>query len=158
MKHCQNCGSLVSLVVPEGDNRHRHVCEDKVLLCKRAINPRYEFWTLPAGFMENEESLEQAALRESAEEANAALENLRLYTVLSLPHISQVYMMFLADLKNTDFSPGLESLQTELFAEKDIPWKKLAFKTIDVTLRHYFLDRKHGKYPLHSSTIEKKNH
>jgi len=113
---------------------------------------------LPAGFMENEESLEQAALRESAEEANAALENLRLYTVLSLPYISQVYMMFLADLKNTDFSPGLESLQTELFAEKDIPWKKLAFKTIDVTLRHYFLDRKHGKYPLHSSTIEKKNH
>jgi len=179
MKYCQNCGSTVSLAIPEGDNRHRHVCsscgdihyqnpkivagclpiwEDKVLLCKRAINPRYDFWTLPAGFMENEETLEQAALRESVEEANATLENLRLYTVLSLPHISQVYMMFLADLKNTDFYPGLESLQTDLFTEEEIPWNELAFKTIDVTLRHYFLDRKKGEFPLHNSIIEKKNH
>jgi ADP-ribose pyrophosphatase YjhB (NUDIX family) len=107
--------------------------------------------------MENEETLEQAALRESVEEANAMLENLRLYTVLSLPHISQVYMMFLADLKNTDFHPGAESLQTDLFTEEEIPWNELAFKTIDVTLRHYFLDRKKGEFPLHNSIIEKKS-
>jgi len=179
MKFCQNCGSPVTLAIPAGDNRHRHICsncgdihyqnpkivagclpvwEDKVLLCKRAINPRYEFWTLPAGFMENEESLEQAAIRESIEEANATLENLRLYTVLSLPHISQVYMMYLADLKNTDFSPGVESLETGLFSEKEIPWNELAFKTIDVTLRHYFRDRMKGEFPLHNCIIEKKNH
>jgi len=179
MKFCQSCGSAVNILIPDGDNRERHVCttcgdihyqnpkivagclpiwEDKVLLCKRAINPRYNYWTLPAGFMENGESLEQAALRESTEEANAVLENLQLYTVISLPHISQVYTMFLADLKNTDFFPGEESLETELFTEDKIPWEKLAFKTIDTTLKNFFIDRKKGTFPLHSSIIEKKNH
>jgi ADP-ribose pyrophosphatase YjhB (NUDIX family) len=179
MKFCQSCGSTVNLKIPDGDNRERHVCvhcgdihyqnpkivagclpvwEDKVLLCKRAINPRYNYWTLPAGFMENGESLEQAAMRESTEEANAVLENLQLYTVISLPHISQVYTMFLADLKNTDFFPGEESLETELFTEEEIPWGELAFKTINTTLKNFFIDRKKGTFPLHSSIIEKKNH
>ena len=108
--------------------------------------------------MENGESLEQAALRESEEEANADLDNLRLYTIISLPHISQVYMMFLADLKNTDFHPGIESLETELFSEEEIPWTELAFKTIDTTLQNFFIDRRKGKFPLHSSILEKKNH
>ena len=179
MKFCQSCGSAVNLTIPDGDNRVRHVCticgdvhyqnpkivtgclpvwEDKVLLCKRSIDPRYGYWTLPAGFMENEESIEQAAVRESVEEANATLENLRLYTIISLPHISQVYMMFLADLQNTDFSPGIESLETELFTEKSIPWDELAFKTIDTTLRHFFKDRKNGEFSVHNSIIEMKNH
>lgn len=178
MKYCQNCGSTVELAVPDGDNRERHICsncgdihyqnpkivagclpvwEDKVLLCKRAIHPRYDYWTLPAGFMENGESLEQAALRESIEEANATLVNLQLYTVISLPHISQVYMMFLADLADTDFYPGEESLETELFTEQDIPWDKLAFKTIDKTLKRYFCDRKLGQFPLYNGIIVNKN-
>ena len=178
MKYCQSCGSVVELVIPDGDNRHRHVCtdcgdihyqnpkivagcvpvwEDRVLLCKRAIEPRYNYWTLPAGFMENGETLEQAAQRECMEEANALMHNLRLYTVISLPHISQVYMMFLADLKNTDFFPGEESLETRLFSEDEIPWQSLAFKTIESTLHSFFKDRKTGQYTLHNSTIEKRN-
>jgi len=179
MNYCQNCGSAVNLSIPDGDNRVRYVCtscgyihyqnpkivagslpvwENRVLLCKRAIEPRNDYWTLPAGFMENGETLEQAAARESVEEANASLENMRLYTVISLPHISQVYMMFLADLKNTDFYPGEESQETKLFAEEDIPWNTLAFKTIHYTLEHFFEDRKKGVFPLHNSTITKKNH
>lgn len=179
MKFCQSCGSTVNIQIPDGDNRERHVCadcgeihyqnpkiiagclpiwQDKVLLCKRAIEPRLNTWTLPAGFMENGESLEQAAFRESVEEANAALENLRLYTVISLPHISQVYMMFLAELTNTEFFPGVESLETELFSEDQIPWDDLAFKSIETTLKHYFIDRHERIFPLHTSIIEKKNH
>jgi len=179
MNYCQNCGSAVNLSIPDGDNRVRYVCtscgdihyenpkivagslpvwKDRILLCKRAIEPRNNYWTLPAGFMENGETLEQAATRESVEEANASLGNMRLYTVISLPHISQVYMMFLADLKNIDFYPGEESLETKLFAEEDIPWGTLAFKTIHFTLKHFFVDRKKGVFPLHNSTITKKNH
>ncbi len=134
------------------------VWEDRVLLCKRAIEPRRGYWTLPAGFMENEETLEQAAVRESKEEANASLGNLRLYTVISLPHISQVYIMFLADLTNTDFYPGEESIETKLFSEDEIPWDQLAFKTIHSTLEHFFSDRKTGEFPVHNSSITKKNH
>jgi len=179
MNYCQSCGSTVNLSIPDGDNRERHVCtscgeihyqnpkivagclpvwEDRVLLCKRAIEPRHGDWTLPAGFMENGETIEQAAMRESIEEANATLLNLRLYTIISLPHISQVYMLFLADLKDTDFSPGEESLETKLFAEEEIPWNSLAFKTIHFTLEHFFEDRKNGVFPLHNSSISRKNH
>ncbi len=179
MNYCQKCGSTVNLSIPDGDNRERHVCRtcgeihyqnpkivagclplwnDQVLLCRRAIEPCHGFWTLPAGFMENEETLEQAAARESAEEANASLENLRLYTVISLPHISQVYIMFLADLTNNEFSPGVESLETKLFSEENIPWDELAFKTINVTLQHFFHDRKTGNFPLRCSSIDRKNH
>ena len=179
MNYCQSCGSPVDLSIPKGDNRQRHVCsscgdihyqnpkivagclpvwEDKVLLCKRSIDPRYGYWTLPAGFMENGETLEQAASRESIEEANAVLEGLQLYTVISLPHISQVYMMFLANLKNTDFHPGEESLETALFTEDEIPWDSLAFKTINSTLQSFFEDRRTGEFSLRTSTIDMKNH
>jgi ADP-ribose pyrophosphatase YjhB (NUDIX family) len=178
MKYCQSCGASVSLKVPEGDNRERHVCTtcgdihyqnpkivagclpvrgDKVLLCRRAINPRYNFWTLPAGFMENGETLEQAAIRESMEEANAVLDNLRLYTVISLPHIDQVYMMFLADLQSEDFYPGEESLETRLFSENEIPWDELAFRTIHRTLEIFFRERKQGHFGIHNSTIDNRN-
>lgn len=179
MKYCQNCGSAVALSVPDGDNRERYVCtscgdihyqnpnivagclpvwEDKVLLCKRAINPCHGLWTLPAGFMENNETLEQAAIRESEEEANASLEIVQLYSVISLPHISQVYMIYLANLVNTNFHPGIESLETRLFSEDEIPWDRLAFKTIDYTLRAYFSDRKKGSFKLQRSSIEHNNH
>ncbi len=179
MNYCQSCGASVTLRIPDGDNRERHTCnkcgsihyqnpnivagclpvlEDKILLCKRAIEPQHGYWTLPAGFMENNETLEQAANRESEEEANAVLKNLRLYTVISLPHISQVYMMYLADLKNTKFHPGIESLQTRLFTEAEIPWDKLAFKTINLTLKAYFKDRKNNTFPIHCLCINKENH
>ena len=178
MKYCSACGSTVEISIPAGDNRPRHICVEcetihyqnpkivagclpvqgsRVLLCKRAIDPQYGKWTLPAGFMENGESLEEAAMRESIEEANASLETLRLYTVISLPHINQVYMMFLADLTDADYSPGAESLDVRLFKEEEIPWDEIAFKTITYTLEAYFVDRKTGLFPLHTSIITRKN-
>ena len=178
MKFCSLCGQGVELKIPAGDNRERHVCahcntihyqnpnivagclpvwEDKVLLCKRAIEPRHGFWTLPAGFMENNETLEQAATRESIEEANANLEISKLYTVISLPHINQIYMLYLAKLVDLNFSAGPESLDVQLFTEEEIPWNNLAFRTIDFTLKRYFEDRKENNFPLHSSFIEKHN-
>jgi len=183
MKFCSECGNNVELRIPDGDNRHRHVCahcdiihyqnpkivagclpvwEDKVLLCKRAIEPRHGFWTLPAGFMENDETLEQAATRESVEEANANLEITQLYTVISLPNIDQIYMLYLAKLNDLNFSAGIESLDVQLFTEQQIPWDELAFRTIDFTLKRYFEDRqkyplKNNHFPVHTSFIEKYN-
>ncbi len=178
MKFCSSCGSTVEIGIPAGDNRPRYICiecetihyqnpkivagclpvqDSRVLLCKRAIDPQYGKWTLPAGFMENGETLEEAAMRESIEEANASLEALRLYSVISLPHINQVYMMFLADLTGSDYSPGEESLEVGLFEEQDIPWDEIAFKTITYTLESYFSDRKSGLFPLHTSVITRKN-
>lgn len=174
MKFCSECGQPVTLRIPEGDNRPRHVCtrcqtihyqnpkivtgtlpvwQDQVLLCRRAIEPRYGLWTLPAGFMENGETMEQAAQRESREEANANLELQQLYTLISLPHISQVYVMYLARLRDRDFSPGAESLEVVLFDEADIPWDRLAFRTIHYTLKQYFTDRRRGEFPLHTHAI-----
>ncbi len=155
MKYCSSCGHTVSQLIPQGDNRLRFVCDDcgtihysnpnnvcgailtrknKILLCKRAINPRYGLWTLPAGFMENGETVTEAAARESMEEANAAAKQLDLFGVFSLPHISQVYMIFKGELLNDDFHPGIESLETELFEIKDIPWTELAFPVVTKSL------------------------
>ncbi len=128
----------------------------EVLLCRRAIEPRRDLWTLPAGFMENGETLEQGAARETLEEANARVEMGGLYTVISLPHISQVYVMFLARLADRGFGPGPESLEVRLFREEEIPWERLAFRTIARTLRQYFLDRRDGAFPLHVSVLERR--
>lgn len=178
MKFCSECGGPVVHRVPEGDNLPRHICEqcnlihyqnpkivagclpvwnDQVLLCKRAIEPCYGLWTLPAGFMENQESLEEAALRESREEANANLELESIYSVISLPHINQVYVMYRAKLLDLDFYAGPESLDVQLFNEEDIPWDLIAFKTIDNTLKRYFEDRKKGEFALYNSVISKRN-
>jgi len=107
--------------------------------------------------MENQESLEEAAIRESREEANANLELESLYSVISLPHINQVYVMYRAKLLDLDFYAGPESLDVQLFNEKDIPWDLLAFKTIDRTLKHFFEDRKNGEFTMHNSVISKRN-
>jgi ADP-ribose pyrophosphatase YjhB (NUDIX family) len=157
----------VVLSVPPGDNRQRYVCnscgeihyqnpklvtgcipewEDKLLLCRRAIEPRYGLWTLPAGFMENEESAQQGAARETLEEANARVSVEQLYTTFNLPHISQVYLLFRGKLDDLDFSPGSESLEVALFQEGEIPWGQLAFPVIYETLRYYFEDRKRGVF------------
>lgn len=178
MKFCSHCGSSqLDFRVPEGDTLKRYVCatcatihyqnpkvvvgclpvwEDRVLLCKRAIEPRLGLWTLPAGFLENGETLLAGALRETDEEAGARVEIGALYTLISLPHISQVYVMFRARLLDLDFAPGPESLEVRLFEEKDILWDQLAFRTIARTLRNYFLDRKRGEFPVHVSALEKR--
>jgi ADP-ribose pyrophosphatase YjhB (NUDIX family) len=178
MKFCSHCGSSqLDFRVPEGDTLKRYVCaacatihyqnpkvvvgclpvwEDRVLLCKRAIEPRHGLWTLPAGFLENGETLAAGALRETLEEASARVEIVDLYTTISLPHISQVYVMFRARLLDLDFGPGSESLEVRLFGEEDIPWGELAFRTIARTLRNYFLDRKLGAFPVHVSALEKR--
>jgi ADP-ribose pyrophosphatase YjhB (NUDIX family) len=158
MKFCSQCGQPVTQVIPQGDNRLRFVCEDcgtihysnpnnvcgailtwgdKILLCKRAIQPRYGLWTLPAGFMENGETLSEAAARESMEEANAVSKNLDLFAVFSLPHISQVYLMFHGELASDKVPPGTESLETGLFSADEIPWDQLAFPVIRKSLQLY---------------------
>ena len=175
MNFCSNCGSAVALIIPPGDNRERHVCndcdtvhyvnprivtgclpiwEDQVLLCLRAIEPRRGYWTLPAGFMENGETIAAGAARETVEEANARVSDLELYTVFSLPHISQVYMFFRAQLSDLDFSSGEESLDVRLFKEDEIPWDNLAFPVITQSLQFYFEDRQLGDYPVRSREIE----
>ena len=174
MKYCSQCGDPVSQRIPEGDNRPRYVCEscetihyqnpkvvtgclpfheNKVLLCRRSIAPREGLWTLPAGFLENGETVAAGALRETTEEANANAEILELYTLFSLPHISQVYMFYRALLLDLDFSPGEETLETQLFAESEIPWDELAFPVITQTLQHYYEDRKTGSFPIRSLEI-----
>src|SRR5688572_12108685 len=119
---------------------------DRILMCKRAIEPRYGLWTLPAGFMENGESAAEGAAREAMEEANARVEIDQLYTVYSIPHISQVYMMFLARLVDPDVSPGIESLEVKLVTEAEIPWDQLAFAMVKRTLKHFLEDRKTGVF------------
>jgi len=174
MNFCSQCGHKVSLVIPEGDDRKRHVCgscetihyqnpniiagclpihKDKVLLCKRAIEPRQGFWTLPAGFMENGETTEQGALRESWEEANANIDVHGLYTMFNLPQINQVYLFYRGTLSDLNFGAGTESLEVALFSEDEIPWRELAFPVIKKTLKHYFADRISGDYPIRNEDL-----
>lgn len=169
MKFCSQCGAPVTSRIPEGDNRERHVCgncgtihyqnpriiagclpiyNQQVLLCRRAIEPRYGYWTLPAGFMENGESTEDAALRETLEEANANVLIRQLYTVTSIVHVNQVQMIYLAHLPKPEFSSSDESLEVQLFHEDEIPWDDLAFETIRNALRFFFEDRQLGTFPL----------
>ena len=176
MNFCCYCGSSVTRVIPPDDDRLRYVCEacqtihyqnpkvvagclpvyqDKILLCRRAINPRAGFWTLPAGFMELDETSLEAAVRETLEEANARVEVIELYAVFNLPHVNQVYMMFRSDLLDRQFSPGTESLDARLFSEDEIPWNELAFATIRQTLKFYFQDRVTGEFRLHTGDIVK---
>ena len=174
MKYCSQCGESVSHRVPDGDHLPRHVCdtcdtihyqnpkiitgclpvyENKVLLCLRAIEPREGCWTLPAGFMENGETSSHGALRETWEEANARAEILDLYTVFSLPHISQIYMFYRAQLTDLDFYPGVESHETRLFDEHEIPWDNLAFPVITETLKYFFSDYEQGHFPIRNQDI-----
>ena len=175
MNFCSNCGAPVRLCIPPGDNLPRHVCdacrivhyqnpklvvgcipewEDKILLCRRAINPRYGLWTVPAGFMENGETTAQAAAREALEEACARVEIAGLYALFNLPHINQVYLIFRSRLLNIDCMPGNESLEVGLFCEHEIPWSQLAFATVRESLRLFFDDRRTGSYPVHMKDIE----
>ncbi|MBB3168230.1 NUDIX hydrolase [Simiduia aestuariiviva] len=177
MKFCSQCGEGVTLAIPEGDNRERHVCnacstihyqnpriitgtlpvyDDQILLCKRAIEPRHGLWTLPAGFMENGETTEQGAIRETWEEASANVNDLALYSIFNLPQINQVYFFYRAQLSDLSFGPGEESLEVELFNEDAIPWDQLAFPVITRTLQHYLSDRKSGEFPVRTEDIIRK--
>lgn len=174
MKYCSHCGSSVEHKVPDDDNRKRFVCtscdtihyqnpnivagtipvhEGKILLCKRAIEPRYGYWTLPAGFMENQETTEEAAMRETWEEAAAKVNINGLFTVISVPQIDQVHVYFRAELINGEFGIGPESLETKLYSEEEIPWDELSFPTVKRTLKQFFEDRKTGSYGVHVSDM-----
>jgi ADP-ribose pyrophosphatase YjhB (NUDIX family) len=174
MKFCSACGREVVFEVPAGDNRQRYCChgcgtihyqnprlvvgtvtvwEDKVLLCKRAIEPRYGYWTLPAGFMENGETTGEGAARETLEEAGARIDLGGLYSVIDVPHVEQVHVFYLATLLHLDFEPGPESLEARLFTESEIPWDDIAFRTVGQTLRWFFEDRRAGAHALHTSAI-----
>ena len=115
-------------------------------MCKRAIEPRYGLWTLPAGFMENGESTLEAAERETSEEARAEVKHSKLFALFNLPQINQVYMMFISELVSLDFSPGEETLECSLYEEQDVPWDSIAFPTITYSLRFFFEDRKKGTF------------
>ena len=166
MKFCSECANPVELTIPAGDNRPRYVCTHctaihyqnpkmvlgsipvwerdgqlQVLLCKRAIEPRYGYWTLPAGFMENNETTAEAAVRETVEEAGANIELGPLFSLMNVARVHQVHMFYLATLRNLDFAPGEESLDVQMFTEEQIPWDELAFPTIRNTLELFFADR-----------------
>jgi ADP-ribose pyrophosphatase YjhB (NUDIX family) len=176
VKFCSECGAPVELSLPQDDHRERHVCtvcstihyenpkiiagaipewtDGRILLCRRAIEPRSGFWTLPAGFMENGETTSQAAARETLEEANARIEVLGLYAMYNLPYINQVQLLFRARLLDLDFSPGVESLEVALFGENEIPWDTLAFRPIRYTLERFFDDRRSGNFIFRNTDLE----
>jgi len=177
MKFCSHCGGPVELRIPAGDDRNRFICAscdtihyqnprlivgslpvygERILLCRRAIEPRKGFWTLPAGFMENGETTLAGAQRETWEEAQARLvdSSATLYRIFDLPEISQVYMFFRGELADGAYGVGPESLESALFEEDDIPWSELAFPVVMETLREFFDDRRQGHFPVRASGLD----
>ena len=185
MKFCSECAHPVSVLIPPDDNRPRHVCEKcgtvhyqnpkmvvgsipvwerdgetRILLCRRAIEPRYGYWTLPAGFMENDETTGEAALRETLEEAGARIDLHELFSLLNVPHVQQVHLFYRATLLDLDYQAGTESLEVQLFTEAEIPWSDIAFPTVAHTLKYFFADltriqREGGAYALHTRDFRK---
>ena len=175
VKHCRECGTAVVYRIPDdGDTKERGVCPacntihyenplnvvgtvpvwgDKVLLCKRNIETRWGKWTLPAGFMELNETAAEGAARETVEEAGAQFEMQELFSLLSVARVGQVHLFFRAQLTSDQFDPGFETIEARLFAEDEIPWDEIAFKTTQETLRHYFADRKLGHFSMHTLDI-----
>ena len=160
--------------VPPGDNLPRWLCEQcgeihyqnpklvvgsvpefegKLLLCRRAIEPRYGYWTLPAGFMENDETAGQAALRETLEEAGAQVELGAPFSLISVPHVNQVHLFYRSRVRDALFKPGEETLEVALFEEGAMPWKEIAFRTVGLTLKHWFADRKAGAFGFHAEDL-----
>jgi len=174
IKHCRVCGAPALYVVPADDNRERAVCTacaeihyenpinvvgtlpvwgERVLLCRRNIEPRYGFWTLPAGFLELGESTADGALRETDEEAGARVELQGLFTVLNVVRVGQVHLYYRARMLDTTLAPGPETIEARLFREDEVPWDQLAFRTVRQTLEHYFADRRSGVFPVHADDV-----
>ncbi|MGS0744243.1 NUDIX hydrolase [Glaciimonas sp. GG7] len=185
MKFCSECAHPVSLQIPPDDTRERFVCsncgtihyqnpkmvvgsipvwehegEVSVLLCKRAIEPRHGYWTLPAGFMENDETTEDAARRETEEEAGAKIALHGLFSMINVPRVHQVHLFYRATLLDLDYAAGIESLEVEMFTEAQIPWEEIAFPTVAYTLKAFFDELKLVKknaasFSLHTDNIYK---
>ena len=175
IKHCKNCGTAVVYRIPDdGDTKQRAVCPschtvhyenplnvvgtvphfgDRVLLCKRNIEPRFGKWTLPAGFMELDETLAEGAARETVEEAGAQFEMEGLFSILNVARVGQVHMFYRARLTSDQFDPGTETIEAKLFLESEIPWDEIAFRTVKETLERYFADRKAGAFSIHTVDI-----
>ena len=178
MKYCSECGSVVALRVPEGEHLPRHVCPachtvhyqnpkivvgcvpvddtGRILICKRAIEPRYGFWTIPAGFMENNESLEQGAARECYEEALAEVEIGSLLAIVNILHAHQVHVFFRARMLNPRYGAGPESLEVKMVEEQDIPWDDIAFPSTEYALRQFLADRQAGVESYHMTSYERR--
>ena len=174
MKYCSKCGSELSYRIPGGDDRPRFICDaccivhyenpkmvvgcipeigDQILFCRRSIMPKYGKWTIPAGYLEKGETVEEGAKRETLEEAGARVESLEPYGLYNLTFISQIYLIFRGRLVDGNFGAGDESLEVRLFQEEEIPWTDLAFPVITETLRSYFKDRPNGIFPFHIGDI-----
>ena len=177
MKYCSACGAKVEFTNVDGDAVKRFVCtecktihytnpkivvgvlaywEDKVLLCKRGIEPRYGYWNLPAGYLEDGERSQDGAARETMEEAGAEVDIEGVLAVYNLPQANQVYIHFLAELKDGIYSNGPESIETALFTEGEIPWNEMAFTSSYFALKRYFEDKKSGKHMTHLGTFPEK--
>ncbi len=171
IQHCKECGAKVVYRLPDdGDLKPRAVCTvchtvhyenplnvvgtvphwgDQVLLCKRNIEPRLGKWTLPAGFMELNETTAEGAARETDEEAGAQFEMQGLFSLLNVARVGQVHLFYRARLLSDQFNPGTETMEAKLFTEAEIPWDEIAFRTVKETLEHYFADRRAGSYDIH---------
>lgn len=179
LKHCRECaGSLTYRLPDDGDTKHRAVCAVcatvhyenplnvvgtvpfwgvdgcKVLLCKRNIEPRKGYWTLPAGFMELDETTSEGAARETIEEAGAQFELQTLFSIVNVRRVGQVHLFYRAKLLSAEFAPGHETMEARLFEEQDIPWEDLAFKTVKATLERYFADQRNRLYGFHEIDVE----
>ena len=175
IKHCKNCGTAVIYRIPDdGDTKERAICEacstihyenplnvvgtvphwgDKVLLCKRNIEPRWGKWTLPAGFMELNETVAEGAARETLEESGAQFEMEGFFTLVNVARVGQVHMFYRAKLLSDIFAPGFETIEARLFTEAEIPWEEIAFRTVKETLERYFADRRVGHFSIHAIDI-----
>jgi ADP-ribose pyrophosphatase YjhB (NUDIX family) len=175
MKFCPNCAAPLAKRVPPSDSVPRYVCDacgsihyqnpklvvgcvpewqGRILLCRRAIEPRYGYWTLPAGFMENGETTGQGATRETLEEAGARVELMAAFSMISVPYVNQVHVFYRARLLDLEFKPGDESLEVALFEEARVPWQDIAFRTVGLTLKHWFADRANGAFGFHSEDVK----
>jgi ADP-ribose pyrophosphatase YjhB (NUDIX family) len=179
MNFCSNCGQTVTFKPPSGDDRSRYCCDycgvihyqnprivvgcipeagdNKILLCRRAIEPCFGKWTLPAGYLENGETVAAGAERETLEEAHARVEILAPYALYNICHVNQIYLMFRARLKDHNFHAGRESLEVKLFSENDIPWEEIAFRVINATLLKYYDDRRTGRFSFYMGNIPNPN-
>ena len=175
IKHCRQCGTAVQHRIPDdGDTKVRAVCPachtihyinplnvvgtipvwgDKVLLCKRNIEPRKGKWTLPAGFMELGETTAEGAARETVEEAGAQFDMQALFSLINVARVGQVHLFYRATLLSPTFAPGIETQEAMLFDEADIPWDEIAFRTVKETLEHFFADRRAGHFGFHTLDI-----